>query len=85
MSRDAWLKQLRIAGADVRSVEDALTGDVPVDGLQHAGRAVLRAERSDALVDIAGRLIDALGDRVWTGDAELIAELEHYAKTIHRI
>lgn len=80
MSRDAWLKQLRIAGADVRSVEDALTGDVPVDGLQHAGRAVLRAERSDVLVDVAGRLIDALGDRVWTGDAELIAELEHYAK-----
>ena len=79
MSRDVWLKQLRIAGADVRSVEDALTGDVPVDGLQHAGSAVLRAERSEALVDIAGRLIDALRDRGWTGDAELIAELEHYA------
>ncbi len=54
MSRDVWLKQLRIAGADARSVEDALAGDVPVDGLQHAGSAVLRAERSDVLVDIAG-------------------------------
>jgi Uncharacterised protein family (UPF0158) len=79
LSRDVWLKQLRIAGADARSVEDALTGDVPVDGLQHAGRALLRAERSDVLVDIAGRLIDALGDRGWTGDAELIAELGQYA------
>jgi len=75
-----WLKQLRIAGADARSLEDALTHDVPADGLQHAGIAVLRAERSDALVHIAGRLIDALGMRGWTGDAELITELEHYAK-----
>ena len=46
MSRDLWLKQLRIAGADIRSVEDALTDDVPLDGLQHAGSALLRAERS---------------------------------------
>jgi Uncharacterised protein family (UPF0158) len=79
MSRDVWLKQLRIAGADARSVEDALAGDVPVDGLQHAGSAVLRTERSEVLVDIAGRLIDASRKRGWAGDAELIAELEHYA------
>ncbi len=79
MSRDVWSKQLRIAGADARSVADALAGDVPVDGLQHAGTAVLRAEVSEALVDIAGRLIDALRTRGWTGDDELITELEHYA------
>lgn len=79
MSRDLWLKQLRIAGADTRSVEDVLTAAVPVDGLQHAGRAVLRAERSEVLAAIARRLIEALADRDWTGDAELIAELEHHA------
>ena len=78
MSRDLWLKQLRIAGADTRSVEDVLTDDVPVDGLQHAGSALLRVERSDVLVAIARSLIEALGERNWIGDAELIAELEHY-------
>ena len=78
MSRDLWLKQLRISGGDTRSVEDVLAGDVPVDGLQHAGGAVLRVERSEVLVAIACSLIEALGDRGWIGDAELIAELEHY-------
>ena len=78
MSRDVWLKRLRVAGAATRSVEDALTDDVPVDGLQHAGSALLRAEPSGVLVAVARRLIEALGDRGWTGDAELIAELEHY-------
>lgn len=79
MSRDLWLKQLRIAGADTRSVEDVLTDDVPLDGLQHAGSALLRAEPSEVLVAIARSLIEALGDRGWTGDAELIAEIEHHA------
>ncbi len=77
MSRDLWSKQLRIAGADTRLVEDALAGDVPVDGLQHAGTTLLRAEPSEILTAIAGRVIEALGERGWTGDAELIAELGH--------
>jgi hypothetical protein len=79
VSRDSWSKQLRIAGADARSIADVLTNDVPVDGLQHAGSAVLGAEHSEVLVTIARRLIEALGQRGWTGDAELVAELEHYA------
>jgi len=78
MSRDLWLKQLRIAGADTRSVEEVLASDVPSDGLQHAGGALLRVERSDAVVAIARRLIETLRDRGWVGDAELIVELEHY-------
>jgi hypothetical protein len=79
MSRDLWLKQLRIAGVDTQSVEDILTDDIPLDGLQHAGSALLRAERSEVLVAIARPLIEALGDRGWTGDAELITELDHHA------
>ena len=78
MSRDLWPKQLRIAGADTRAVEEALTGDLPLDGLQHAGSALLRAESSDGLVEIAGVLIEALRRRGWAGDAELIAELDQY-------
>jgi hypothetical protein len=78
MSRDLWSKQLRVAGTDTRSVEDVLSDDVPVDGLQHASSALLRAEPSPVLVAIGRRLIEALGERGWTGDAELIAELEHH-------
>lgn len=78
MSRDLWLKQLRIAGADTRSVEEVLADNVPVDGLQHAGHAILRAECTKVLAAIPRRLIKALGDRGWAGDAELIAELERY-------
>src|SRR6478735_12368365 len=63
LSRDGWLKQLRVAGADGRSVEVALASAVSVDGLQHAGSAMLRAARSHVLVGIAGRLIDALRGR----------------------
>ncbi|MCP4961325.1 MAG: hypothetical protein GY925_18930, partial [Actinomycetia bacterium] len=78
MARDLWLKQLRIAGADPRAVEDVLTSDVPADGLQHAGSAVVRAGHTDLLATIAGLLIEGLGGRGWTGDAELIDELNHY-------
>ncbi|MGI9610063.1 MAG: UPF0158 family protein [Acidimicrobiia bacterium] len=78
MSRDLWLKQLRVAGADNGLVEDVLTGGVPVDGLQHAGRALLRVERSAVLVGVARGLVKALGEREWTGDTVLIAALEHY-------
>ena len=56
-----------------------MNDDVPVDGLQHAGSALLRAEPSDVLATNARSLIEALRDRNWTGDTELIAELEHYA------
>ena len=77
MSRDLWLKQLRIAGADTRPVEEVLTDGVPVDGLQHAGSALLRVERSAVLVGVARGLMDALSERDWTGDAVLIAEHEH--------
>lgn len=79
MSRDLWLKQLRIAGGDAKSVENVLAGEVPVDGLQHAGDALLRAGHSEGLVQVAGSLIEALARRGWTGDPELITELEHYS------
>ena len=79
MSRDLWSKQLRIAGADPTSVADVLRSIVPLDGLQHAGSSVLRVEQPAALETIVRRLIVALRERAWTGDAELIAELEDHA------
>ena len=55
-----------------------MAGDVPVNGLQHAGSAILRSDRSAALVEVASRLVVALGERGWTGDNELAVELGHY-------
>lgn len=78
MSRDVWSKQLRIAGTDARSVADALERDLPADGLQHAGSAVLRVEEPEALQAVVRRLITALGQRSWVGDDELVAELAHH-------
>ncbi|MCP3854500.1 MAG: hypothetical protein GY698_07165 [Actinomycetia bacterium] len=66
------MKQLRIAGTDTRLVQDVLAGDVPFDGLQHAGSALLRSDPSEVLAAIARRVIEALAARGWTGDAELI-------------
>ncbi len=78
MSRDVWSKQLRIAGADARSVADALEHALPTDGLQHAGSAVLRVEQPEALEAAVHRLITALDQRSWIGDNELVTELEHH-------
>ena len=79
MSRDVWSKQLRIAGTDARSVADALEHDLPVDGLQHAGSAVLRVEQREPIEAVVRRLITALDQRSWIGDDDLIAELDHHA------
>jgi len=78
MSRDVWSRQLRIAGSDSISVADALERDLPAGGLQHAGGAVLRVEEPEVLDAVVRRLIAALDQRSWTGDKELIAELEHH-------
>jgi len=60
------------------SVADAFERDLPADGLQHAGGAVLRVEDPEVLAAVVRRLIAALDQRSWTGDRELIAELEHH-------
>ncbi len=50
MSRDAWLKSLRVAGNDASAVERVLADGAPADGLQHAGQAVLRCAPSSVLI-----------------------------------
>lgn len=79
MDYDPWLKEMRIGHrtADAPVVQAALEREIPVDGLQHAGSALLAVEPSEALAAIAHRVIEALDQRDWIGDAELIAELKH--------
>ena len=78
MSRDSWLQRLRVAGNDASAVEKLLLTDgLPDDGLQHAGQAVLRCSPTAGLIACAASLLEPLSRRGWTGDPELIAELDH--------
>ena len=77
MSRDTWVRELRVAGHDATLVARVLAGDVPDDGLQHAGQGVLRCSSSSELISVVATLIDSLSRRDWSGDPELIAELVH--------
>ncbi len=77
MSRETWLRQLRMAGNDASAVARVLSGGIPDDALQHAGHAVLRCSSSPGLIAVAMTLIESLSQRDWSGDPELIAELEH--------
>ena len=77
MRGDTWLTQLRVSGADASAVERLLADGAPDDGLQHAGQAVLRCSLSTGLIATAETLIESLSRRSWSGDPELIAELEH--------
>jgi hypothetical protein len=78
MSGVSWLKQLRVAGTDATAVERLIAAGVDNDVLQHAGGAVLSCPPTAALAVSAGRLIEQLTGRGWTGDTELAVELEHF-------
>ena len=72
-----WLTQLHVAGNDASTVEKLLADGTPDDGLQHAGQAVIRCSSSTGLIATATTVIEALSRMDWSGDPELIAELEH--------
>jgi hypothetical protein len=76
VSQDSWLRQLRLAGNDASAVARVLAGGVPDDGLQQAGQAVLRCSSPTKLLSVVTTLIESLDRRDWTGDRELIADLE---------
>ena len=83
MSRDPWLKRLRVAGHDATTLETILADGTPDDGLQHAGQAILRCPRSPGLIASAATLTESLKRRGWAGDPELNAELEHVRDGTH--
>ena len=66
-----------MAGNDASAIARVLSGGIPDDLLQHAGHAVLRCSSSSDLVAAATTLTESLSQRNWSGDPELIAELEH--------
>ena len=82
MGHDRWIDDLRAARADPRALAELLSADLPYDGLQHAGDAVLAARVEDtdaALGKISEELIEALRARGWDGDDILAGTLERDA------
>lgn len=84
MGHDRWIDELRVARADAAALAALLTAELPYDGLQHAGDAVLVARLDDAdaaLAQLTTELIEALRARGWDGDAVLADELERGCAT----
>ena len=75
VTHDQWRHNLRIAVAhrDAAAITQLLYDELPDDGLQHAGEAVLCALAivPDTAVSVAGSVVDALRARFWDGDEEL--------------
>jgi hypothetical protein len=75
VAHDEWRQQLRIAVARHNAAEIAglLEDQLPDEGLQHAGDAVLCALATDpdAAVVVTTRVVDTLRARFWDGDEEL--------------
>ena len=79
MGHDRWVDDLRAARSDRPALAALLSGELPYDGLQHAGDAVLavRVGATDAtLGDVTTGLTAALRARGWDGDDILADVLE---------
>ena len=79
VDHDLWWRDLRIAAGahDADRIVTVLTDDLPGDGLQLAGDALVLAVTLDApdATQLARRCVSALEERSWVGDAELAAAL----------
>ena len=77
MAHDEWRASLRINHDNPTGLAAALT-EVPGDGLQHAGNAIIGHLTDPALRTIATDLVAALTDRDWDGDLELADALRRH-------
>ena len=77
MSRDPWRDPIRVARGDPVALR-ALLDELPADGLQHAGSAVLTIGAGSVSASFVVRLIGALRERAWIGDDELAAAIERH-------
>jgi hypothetical protein len=80
VAHDQWRYDLRIAAADhdAAAIVALLDDELPDDGLQHAGDAVLvaLAATRDVAATVVSRIVEALRSRFWDGDAELADAIE---------
>ena len=79
MGHDRWIDDLRAARVDPAELAALLSAELPYDGLQDAGDAILAARVDDtdaALGKITKELVEALRARSWDGDDILAGTLE---------
>ena len=80
MAHDEWRRGLRVAAArhDAATIARLLDEQLPHEGLQHAGDALLcaLAAAPQGHGDITDRLIEALRQRAWDGDEQLADAIE---------
>ena len=81
MSRDPWRDSIRVARGDPVAL-GALLDELPADGLQHAGNAVLTIGSGLVSDSFVVRLIGALRERAWIGDDELAAAIERHHRRL---
>ena len=74
MAHDEWRQGLRVVVAqhDAEAIARLLDEQLPDEGLQHAGDAVLCALAADphAAQRVATRIADGLRERFWDGDED---------------
>ena len=74
MGHDRWVDAVRAARDGDRLIE--VLEELPRDGLQMAGNALLPHVDAEGAAAIVARLVVLLIDRGWEGDTELAAALE---------
>jgi Uncharacterised protein family (UPF0158) len=70
VAHDEWRASLRINHADPAALA-AILIELPADGLQHAGSAIVAHLDHPALRSVASAVVGALTKRNWGGDDEL--------------
>ena len=74
LSHDAWRDALRRA-PQRQPFAEVLAGELPSDGLQHAGNAILTVEVDDISPSMVHAVSESLRGRDWDGDVELAQAL----------
>ena len=74
MGHAPWVDAVRAGRSDASRLFEALE-ELPLDGLQLAGNALLVYVAEDGAAPLVSRLVVLLRDRGWEGDAELAAAL----------
>ena len=74
MGHDPWVDAVRAGRGDGGRLF-AVLEELPLDGLQLAGNALLAHVAADGAAPVVARLVVLLHDRGWEGDAELAAAL----------
>jgi hypothetical protein len=78
VSHDRWRDEIRLRRADGGELVELLRSELPTDGLQHAGAALLSSCPDPRFETVTAMLLDSLARRDWDGDEALAGELRDW-------